>query len=121
MTCATCQRLQERIEDLEMLTFHDRRSEAELRLQLGLTPNESSILRVLYQANGRVLSKEFLVEARCHVSADDPSDVRKAVAVLIHRLRKKLGADVIGTSHGSGYYLTSAGRSKVEQALRNAP
>ena len=55
MTCATCQRLRERIEELEMLTFPDRRREAELRLQLGLTPNESSILRTLYQANGRVL------------------------------------------------------------------
>jgi DNA-binding response OmpR family regulator len=92
-----------------------------MRVLLNLTPNESTMLRALYEAHGRTLSYEFLIETRIRVNAEDPANSRRAVSVLIHRLRKKLGMDIIGLARAEGYFLTPAGRSVVEQALRKLP
>ena len=61
-----------------------------------------TILLILLEARGRVLSRQQLEE---RLYSFDSSVESNAVEVYIHRLRKKLGADYIHTMRGVGYFM----------------
>ena len=74
---------------------------------LDLTSYEFTLLRVLVERAGRVLSREQLLEL-ARGTADDALD--RSIDVRISKLRQKLGEDpprpsIIRTVRGAGYVL----------------
>jgi two-component system, OmpR family, response regulator len=69
-----------------------------------LTPLEFRALRYLVHNSGRVVSQGEVAE---HVYAHEGEPDSNAVEVLIGRLRRKLGQDVIVTRRGYGYIVGS--------------
>jgi DNA-binding response OmpR family regulator len=67
-----------------------------------LTPLEYRLVSYLGHHHGRVVPPG---ELQSHLYGDDFSRDANALEVLITRLRKKLGADMIGTKRGFGYYI----------------
>lgn len=67
---------------------------------VNLSPNEFSILRMLLEHAGTVLSRSRLEEPLYGWSADVESNT---IEVYIHFLRKKLGDNLIRTVRGVGY------------------
>lgn len=67
---------------------------------VALSPLEFRALRYLVHNKGRVVSQGEVVE---HVYAHEEEPDSNAVEVLIGRLRRKLGSDVIVTRRGYGY------------------
>ena len=67
---------------------------------INLTPLEFRLLRYLVHHSGRVVSQGELAE---HVYASDQEPDSNALEVLIGRLRRKIGSDIITTRRGHGY------------------
>ncbi|MGE8319332.1 MAG: response regulator transcription factor [Comamonas sp.] len=67
-----------------------------------LPPRAFTILLILLEARGRVLSRQQLEERLYNFDSLVESN---AVEVHIHHLRKKLGADYIHTMRGVGYFM----------------
>ena len=65
-----------------------------------MSPREFSVLWVLLQARGRVLSPAQLHDSLYGLELDVGSNT---VNVHVHHLRKKLGSDLIRTLRGVGY------------------
>ena len=65
-----------------------------------LTAREFAILRILLENQGRVISRQRLLDSVW--GRYDPIDDR-VVSTHIKNLRKKLGADCIETIRGAGY------------------
>lgn len=74
---------------------------------LPLTPREHGVLRTLIQRSGEPLSKLEITE---RVFSDQEDVSPEAIEVLVHRLRKRLGASPvqIKTLRGLGYVLELA-------------
>ena len=74
---------------------------------LALTPREHAVLRALIQHSGEPLTKQEILD---RVFSDEQDVSPEAVEVLVHRLRKRLGAGKvqITTLRGLGYVLESA-------------
>lgn len=70
-----------------------------------ISPREFAILRILMNNTGRVLSRSRLEETLYGWETDVESN---AVEVHIHRLRKKLGSNLIRTVRGVGYLIGKA-------------
>jgi two-component system response regulator TctD len=75
---------------------------------LTLTPREHAVLRALIQRSGEPLSKQELLD---RVFSDDQDVNPEVIEVLVHRLRKRIGAGAvrITTLRGLGYVLETAG------------
>ncbi|MDH6267025.1 two-component system OmpR family response regulator [Rhizobium sp. SG_E_25_P2] len=69
---------------------------------LALTPLEYRLISYLGHHRGRVVPP---TELQSHLYGDDFSRDANALEVLITRLRRKLGADLIGNRRGFGYYI----------------
>ena len=69
---------------------------------IDLSPLEFRALRYLAHHKGRVVSQSELGE---HVYASEAEPDSNALEVLVGRLRKKLGAKVIATRRGHGYFV----------------
>jgi DNA-binding response OmpR family regulator len=89
------------------------RRAARLREQpLDLTASEFDLLQALVQARGRVLTREFLIDAV--VRSDEGQGIQdRSIDVYVRRLRSKLGDDARTRSHvvtvrGIGYRLAEA-------------
>lgn len=67
-----------------------------------ISPREFAILLVLLEARGRVLSRAQLEERLYSWNAAVESN---AIEVHIHHLRRKLGATLIQTMRGVGYFI----------------
>lgn len=65
-----------------------------------LSPREFTVLQMLLESAGRVMSRERLEEALYGWNTEVESNT---VEVYIHHLRKKFGADLIRTIRGVGY------------------
>jgi DNA-binding response OmpR family regulator len=79
---------------------------------LDLTSYEFTLLRVMAERAGRVLSRERLLEL-CQGSAEEAFD--RSIDVHVSRLRAKLGDDpkrprLLKTVRGAGYQLVAPGR-----------
>jgi DNA-binding response OmpR family regulator len=70
--------------------------------QVAITAREWAILNILAQRAGRVVSRFDLLEG---VWGDASESAAGSLEVLIGRLRRKLGADLIRTLRGEGYSL----------------
>lgn len=70
-----------------------------------LTSLEYRALAYLMMQRGKVVSKTELAE---HLYGHDDDRDSNVIEVLINRLRKKLGADLIQTRRGHGYELSEA-------------
>ena len=73
---------------------------------LDLTALEYRTLAYLLMHPGKVLSKTELAE---HIYGNAEDRDSNVIEVLINRLRKKVGADLIHTRRGQGYELSEAG------------
>jgi two-component system OmpR family response regulator len=71
-----------------------------------LSALEYRLLRYLAHHAGRIVPQTELSE---HVYGGDREPDSNALEVLIARLRRKIGSDVIGTRRGHGYFMTPAG------------
>jgi len=71
---------------------------------LDLSARELSLLEILLQRPGRLISKEQLVDHLCSWGEEVSTN---AIEVYVHRLRKKIETDVVRivTVRGLGYYL----------------
>lgn len=67
---------------------------------VSLTPREFYVIHLLLENVGRVMSREKLEES---IHGWDEGADSNAIEVHIHRLRKKLGKDLIQTIRGVGY------------------
>jgi len=74
-------------------------------LPVSLSLYEYKTLSALIEANGRVLSREYL---ETYLYRDEINIGSNTVAVFIHQLRRKLGNDLISTVTGMGYKLRDA-------------
>jgi two-component system OmpR family response regulator/two-component system response regulator QseB len=67
-----------------------------------MSPREFSVLWVLMDARGRVLSRQQIEE---RLYSWDVAIESNAIEVYIHHLRRKLGATCIQTMRGVGYFM----------------
>lgn len=74
----------------------------EAGLPMDLTPQEFRLMAYLLHNRGRVLSQLEITE---HIYRQDFERDSNAVEVLVARLRKRLGHDVVKTRRGFGYTL----------------
>ena len=70
--------------------------------QVDMSPREFSVLLVLLESRGRVLSRQQIEERLYSWNAAIESN---AVEVHIHHLRRKLGSACIQTMRGVGYFM----------------
>ena len=71
-------------------------------LPVNMSPREFSVLLVLLEARGRVLSRQQIEERLYNWQSGVESN---AVEVHIHHLRRKLGSACIQTMRGVGYFM----------------
>ncbi len=71
-------------------------------IPIALTPQEYRLLAFMAHQGGRVVSQLEIAE---HLYTQDFEGGSNSVEVLIGRLRKRLGADIIATRRGFGYIL----------------
>lgn len=74
---------------------------------IAITSKEWSILEVLVRRSGRVVSRSDLLES---VWGESSETAASSLEVLVGRLRRKLGAELIRTLRGEGYALAEEGR-----------
>jgi DNA-binding response OmpR family regulator len=79
---------------------------------LDLTPTEFELLHALVRARGRALTREYLIDAVLHSSAEEGIQDR-TIDVYVRRLRTKLGDDASESRHiltvrGMGYRMADA-------------
>jgi DNA-binding response OmpR family regulator len=67
---------------------------------VNLSPQEYRLLSYLMHHSGRVISQIELTE---HLYAQDFERESNAIEVLVGRVRRKLGVDLIETRRGFGY------------------
>lgn len=72
-----------------------------------MSPREFSVLLVLLEARGRVLSRQQIEE---RLYSWDAAIESNAVEVHIHHLRRKLGSACIQTMRGVGYFMPQEDR-----------
>jgi DNA-binding response OmpR family regulator len=74
--------------------------------QVDLTPQEYRLVSYLAHNAGRAVSQSELLD---HIYAGDNGRMTNAIEVLVGRVRRKLGADLVETRRGFGYVLRGAG------------
>jgi two-component system OmpR family response regulator len=72
---------------------------------ISMTPLEYRLLHYLMQRKGQVFSQMQITE---HLYSQDFERESNSVEVLVGRLRKKLGGEIIRTRRGFGYYVGEA-------------
>lgn len=75
-------------------------------LVVEMSPREFSVLLVLLESRGRVLSRQQIEE---RLYSWESAVESNAVEVHIHHLRRKLGSDLIVTMRGVGYFIPMEG------------
>jgi DNA-binding response OmpR family regulator len=69
---------------------------------INLTPQEYKLLAFLAHQRGRVVSQMEITE---HLYAQDFERDSNSIEVLVGRVRRRLGSDIIKTKRGFGYYM----------------
>ncbi len=87
------------------LALDTRRARATVNDQaIPLSPLELRLVSYLLHHRGRVVSRAELVE---HIYREDVEPDSNALEVLIGRVRRKIGSDIIETRRGHGYLIAS--------------
>lgn len=81
-----------------------------------LTPSDRLVLDALYRRHGTVTALALHTLLGGNLKGTDITTVK----MQIMHLRRRLGADAIGTEWGGGYFLTPAGRARCDAALAQA-
>lgn len=76
--------------------------------EVHLPRGEVVVLSRIVAARGRCVTHEDLCLSLWPITADEPEGARAIITLYVHRLRRKLGKDVIWTVWGSGYRLGGA-------------
>lgn len=77
-------------------------------VRMPLTAQEFAVLACLVRNRGRIVTRAIL-EAILHPGEDTPADlVSNVIDVIVLRLRKKLGHDLITTRRGQGFIIDEA-------------
>ncbi|MBZ0141320.1 MAG: response regulator transcription factor [Pseudorhodoplanes sp.] len=88
------------------LALDERQMKVTLRgVPVALSPLEYRLVAYLLRHRGRVVSQHELIE---NVYGQDEAHDSNAVEVLVGRLRKKIGPDLIETRRGFGYLVPEA-------------
>ena len=91
------------VHSIGALTVDTNRMNVSVRgVPVRVTALEYRLLAYLALSNGRVVSPGELLE---HLYGDDDAREANALEAIVARLRRKLGAGVIGTRRGFGYFL----------------
>lgn len=118
--CPRCAELEKALEGAIYVT------DAETRMLcrvLRLSPSEARILMLLYKARGVPLTVEELDtglpagRGSQALRVDPEFRTMKTITLHIHRMRKQLGPDVIGTTYATGYWLGGRGKTLVDAAV----
>jgi two-component system OmpR family response regulator len=89
-----------------LLVYHEVNIDTRRRMvvvagrHVDLSPLEFRLLRYLLHNQGRIVSQSELID---HVYGGDREPDSNAVEVLVGRLRRKVGAEIIVTRRGHGY------------------
>lgn len=112
MTCANCHALREQLRIAQRELGLRRRDGAigALMHRLGMEPMQAAILLDLYEANGRMVSRERTI-ANTGTASEDSLNVQ------ILKMRFKMSKGAILTYQGVGYGLSPVGMSMVLAAL----
>ncbi len=74
-------------------------------VRMPLTAQEFAVLAYLVRSRGRIVSRAML-EAILHPGEDTPADlISNVIDVIVLRLRKKLGHELITTRRGQGFII----------------
>lgn len=84
---------------------------ARLKDIYGLRPSAARLLGTLHRVRGRVLTKNYLVEA-----IGSAEECGRTVDVLVFKIRQALGHDAVETLVGQGIRIGPAGIAAVEFA-----
>jgi DNA-binding response OmpR family regulator len=118
MSCSHCAELEARIRQMEA----DRRIErgrrvvAELASRLGLEDQPARVLAALFHANGRILSRDFLMDEVLPAGRVE-TRTSKSLDIVVWKVRKVAGFDAVQTHPGRGYSITTLGCLICEEAL----
>lgn len=128
MSCAGCDRLRaelaEATDELAEWRRQERRSardkvslEREVRLvrRFGLTPLEGIILNHLVERSPHVVTHEAIMALRPGHLKEDA--MPKEAQVFVCKIRSKLGAALISTQWGRGYYIDHGGLDRLARML----
>ena len=85
---------------------------------VNLSPQEYRLVRYLMHNAGRVVTQLELTE---HLYAQDFERESNAIEVLVGRVRRKLGVDVIETRRGFGYVINLPGTERHEAVPQLGP
>lgn len=121
--CARCEELEDEVAWLKSelgLALSDSEIFA-VRKAFDITHGEACLMLALYKARDKVLSKALCMAAMPSPgpSKEDDRDWKMA-DMIVHKIRKKAGRDLIATSHGHGYQITPEGAARVALALSEA-
>lgn len=86
------------------LALDERQMKVTVRgVPIALSPTEYRLLAYLVRERGRVVSQHELTE---HISGQEDAYDSNAIEVLIGRIRRKIGGEVIETRRGFGYIIS---------------
>lgn len=86
------------------LALDERQMKVTVRgVPIALSPTEYRLLAHLVRERGRVVSQHELTE---HISGQEDAYDSNAIEVLIGRIRRKIGGEVIETRRGFGYIIS---------------
>lgn len=84
----------------------------------GLTKGEAWVLLSLHDVAGKTISTTLLSENMPGKGLDrDADNLTNVSNVLVHRIRGKLGRDVIETVRGAGYRITEVGQTLIANVI----
>jgi DNA-binding response OmpR family regulator len=88
---------------------------ANIAVALGLSPNQSRLLALLYAENGRTVSRQRAFDCAVHLddSVDDWGLLRSTVSLI----RKRTFQSIILPVRGLGYRITENGKTFCDAAL----
>ena len=93
---------------------------AHARWMTGLSPQERALVGVLYARYPRPVPREVLLDL---LPGNDHARERQlqVVDVVVHKVRKKLGADAVVTERGEGFRFGGAFYDKLPKSRVEAP
>lgn len=122
MSCLNCIELAEQLADLKAEVARARAGRYDQAHRIGehfgLARQDATALAALYNAEGRILTKDQVDEALPE-TADGLARTWARLDVLIHHIRQKTGYAAITTHRTIGWSITDAGRQLVDQALES--
>jgi len=96
-----------------------KRSKLALMEAFNLSSMQAQILSILYEAKGRSILKESLLNALYCEREDGGPDSRSIISVVVYRIRKNIpqGSIISARREGAGYRLSPVGIEACSRAI----